>query len=74
MSQASRLLKVGDRVTTDLDPTMLGSEHIITGRKVDSFYDGKIWFQVSPPLRGLKADKWIEAYWFEPLEKSRASG
>ena len=70
-NMSARQCKVGDRVITDWDASIfLITEHVITARRDDSFSQSRIEFQVSPPLRLLKADSWIDADWFEPLTKT----
>jgi hypothetical protein len=68
MSQASRLLKVGDKVTTDWDREYSGiTEHVIVGRTDDPNCQTGIAFQVEPPLRIVGRGAWIDAGWFEPM-------
>jgi hypothetical protein len=69
MSYASRLLKVGDRVTTDYDEDYGGiTECVITAIKVNTRSQSGICFQVDPPPRGCGKDSWLDADWFEPIK------
>jgi hypothetical protein len=72
MSQASRLLKVGDRVTTGFDSDWSGiTEHRIVGRRTDRNCQSGISFCIDPPLRLLGSESWIDADWFKPIDEER---
>lgn len=71
MSAASRVLKVGDKVTTDFSKRI--TKHTIAARRDDINTSSRIAFKVVPIVPGSTGD-WMCADWFEPAPTTPLPG
>ena len=71
MSAASRMLQVGDKVTTDFSRRI--TQHTITERTDNVNTSSRIGFKVKPIVPGSTGD-WMCADWFEPAPTTPLPG
>lgn len=72
MSKQSRLLQVGDKVTTDYCYIGWGRQvpiYTIVARKIGASSQSGIVFKVEPRVPRSGGDVWMDADWFEPVAK-----
>ena len=69
MSNASRALQVGAKVTTDFSGGI--TEHKIIERTERACFQGGVGFRVRPVPKGSTGD-FMSADWFEPVRRAKA--